>query len=78
MPDDIPSSRKDFTDADAATKHLADKVAQGPVKDRYHILEGLKEAPRGISMLSSGTNNGKLCVIILSGQSLRLARRRHH
>lgn len=63
-PDDLYSSRKDFTDTDAATKCLADKVAQGTVKYRYYILEGLKEAPRGISMLFSGKYNGKLCVII--------------
>lgn len=47
---------------EAATKFLADKVAQGVVKYRYHILEGLKEAPRGIRMLFTGENNGKLCV----------------
>ena len=47
---------------EAATKALADKVAQGVVKYRYHIIEGLKEAPRGILMLFTGKNNGKLYV----------------
>ena len=53
----------DYADhTETATKFLAGKVAKGVVKYRYHILEGLKEAPRGIHMLFTGENKGKLYV----------------
>ena len=41
-----------------------EKVAQGIIKYRYHILDGLKEAPLGINMLFTGENRGKLCVTL--------------
>jgi len=45
-----------------ASAYLAEKTAQGTLKYKYHIVEGIKEVPRAINMLFSGENNGKLVV----------------
>ncbi|KAH9929261.1 uncharacterized protein B0H18DRAFT_998608 [Fomitopsis serialis] len=50
-----------FADARA---YLAEKVAQGALKSKYHILEGIEEVPMAINMLFRGENNGKLVVKI--------------
>ncbi|KZT66069.1 NAD(P)-binding protein [Daedalea quercina L-15889] len=41
------------------TKYLAEKLAQGAIKYKYHVVEGIREAPSAINMLFTGKNNGK-------------------
>ncbi|KZT66073.1 NAD(P)-binding protein [Daedalea quercina L-15889] len=43
-------------------KYLTERIARGAIKYRYHVVEGIKEAPRAINMLFTGENNGKLVI----------------
>ncbi|KAI6034821.1 hypothetical protein EDC04DRAFT_2202125 [Pisolithus marmoratus] len=45
-----------------AIKELAMGLADGSIKRKFHIVEGLENAPKALPMLYSGTNNGKLIV----------------
>jgi NADPH-dependent curcumin reductase CurA len=41
---------------------LAPYVANGKIKFRTHVLEGLESAPEGLNLFFSGGNRGKLMV----------------
>ncbi|KAI6155694.1 hypothetical protein BKA82DRAFT_991302 [Pisolithus tinctorius] len=45
-----------------AIKELAVGLADGSIKRRFHIVEGLENAPNALLMLYSGANDGKLVV----------------
>jgi hypothetical protein len=44
---------------------MARGLADGSIKRKFHIVEGLEQAPVALPMLFSGGNTGKLCVEIL-------------
>ncbi|KAJ6513281.1 alcohol dehydrogenase [Mycena sanguinolenta] len=46
----------------AAIEELGRGLADGSIKRKFHIVEGLEEAPRALPMLFSGGNTGKLVV----------------
>lgn len=48
---------KDFP---RAIEEMAAGLADGSIKRKFHIVEGLHNAPSALPMLFSGTNNGKL------------------
>lgn len=35
-------------------------LTQGKIKTKYHIVEGIAQAPEALSMIFSGGNTGKL------------------
>jgi NADPH-dependent curcumin reductase CurA len=41
---------------------MARGLADGSIKRKFHIVEGLEQAPVALPMLFSGGNTGKLCV----------------
>lgn len=45
-----------------AIKELAVGLADGSIKRKFHIVEGLENAPKALPMLYSGANDGKLIV----------------
>ncbi|KAI5998608.1 hypothetical protein EDD15DRAFT_181630 [Pisolithus albus] len=45
-----------------AIKELAVGLADGSIKRKFHIVEGLENAPKALPMLYSGANEGKLVV----------------
>ena len=45
-----------------AIAQLGQWVAEGKVKDRHTIVEGLEKAPDAVNMLFDGDNVGKLIV----------------
>ncbi|KAI6025233.1 hypothetical protein BKA83DRAFT_4258767 [Pisolithus microcarpus] len=45
-----------------AIKELAVGLADGSIKRKFHIVEGLENAPKALPMLYSGANDGKLVV----------------
>lgn len=45
-----------------AVKKIAAGLADGSIKSKFHIVEGLQNAPSALPMLFSGANVGKLCV----------------
>ena len=45
-----------------AIAQLGARVAEGKVKDRHTIVEGLEKAPDAVNMLFDGDNVGKLIV----------------
>jgi len=45
-----------------AVKELANALATGSIKRKFHVVEGLEKAPEGLLMLFSGGNTGKLVV----------------
>ena len=64
---DLPFRRFDHAaHIPEAKKILAEKVAQGALKLKYHVIEGIREAPNAIGMLFRGENNGKLYVCLIS------------
>lgn len=48
---------KDFP---RAIEEVAAGLADGSIKRKFHIVEGLHNAPGALPMLFSGTNTGKL------------------
>ncbi|TFL03873.1 alcohol dehydrogenase [Pterulicium gracile] len=51
----------------AARAELAGYLAEGSVKRKFHIVEGLTQAPAALPMLFSGKNDGKLVVKVSNG-----------
>ena len=49
-------------DASKLRAKLAPYVANGKIKFRTHVLEGLESAPEGLNLFFSGGNRGKLMV----------------
>ena len=46
-----------------AMKAIAEWIAGGLLKRKFHIVHGLDAAPSALPLLYSGGNTGKLCVI---------------
>jgi NADPH-dependent curcumin reductase CurA len=44
----------------AAVKEIAAALADGSIKRKFHIVEGLEKAPEALPMLFTGGNTGKL------------------
>ncbi|KAH8826610.1 hypothetical protein DL96DRAFT_1816907 [Flagelloscypha sp. PMI_526] len=53
-----------------AVKELAQDLIAGTIKRKFHIVEGLEEAPAALPMLFSGGNTGKLVVKVLDRANL--------
>lgn len=49
-----------------AVKEISSWLADGSLKRKYQIVEGLDKAPEAMAMLYSGGNTGKLYVLLLS------------
>lgn len=59
--DVYPSSRFDYVkEFPAAQKHVADMLASGKLQRKFHVVEGLSNAPSALPMLFTGGNTGKL------------------
>lgn len=41
---------------------MAGWLADGSLQRKFHIVDGLENAPNALSMLFNGGNTGKLCV----------------
>lgn len=59
----------------AALKYLGEKLQDGSLKRKFHIVEGLENAPSAMNLLFTGGNTGKLSVLsadplFFSGQML--------
>ncbi len=48
----------------AAEKEMAQWILDGRLKRKYHVVEGLANAPEAINLLFTGGNTGKLYVFI--------------
>lgn len=46
----------------AAQKHVADMLASGKLQRKFHVVEGLSNAPSALPMLFTGGNTGKLVI----------------
>lgn len=57
----VPDFVEHYAQIDAA---LAELVANGALKGRSHVLEGLEHAAEGLAMLLAGSNHGKLMVAV--------------
>jgi hypothetical protein len=44
---------------------MAGWLADGSLQRKFHIVDGLENAPHALSMLFNGGNTGKLCVLSL-------------
>lgn len=44
----------------AAIKEIIPSLADGSIKRKFHIVEGLEKAPESLLLLFSGVNTGKL------------------
>ena len=51
-----------FNRADEAVSKLGSWLAEGKIKYRVDILDGLKRAPEAVNMLFDGSHKGKLMV----------------
>lgn len=49
-----------------AQKELAKWVKEGKLKRKYHIVDGLENAPSALPLLYNGGNTGKLWVCCLN------------
>ena len=49
----------------AGLAQLAKWLAEGKLKRKFHIVEGLEKAPEALPLLYNGGNTGKLCVLRL-------------
>jgi hypothetical protein len=49
----------------AAIQEISKGLADGSIKRKFHIVEGIEQAPVALPMLFSGGNTGKLCVVLL-------------
>jgi NADPH-dependent curcumin reductase CurA len=47
-----------------ARQRLSRWLTEGKLKRRFHVVEGLENAPKALTMLYSGENTGKLQVMI--------------
>jgi hypothetical protein len=43
---------------------LASWIADGSLKVKYHVVDGLENAPSALPLLFNGGNTGKLCVFL--------------
>jgi hypothetical protein len=50
------------SDFPAAIKEIAASLADGSIKRKFHVVEGLEKAPEALPLLFSGVNTGKLVV----------------
>ena len=46
----------------AAAAEMAEWIAEGKLKRKYHVVEGITQAPDALLLLFNGGNTGKLCV----------------
>jgi len=46
----------------AAIQDMAASLADGSIKRKFHIVEGLEKAPESLPLLFSGLNSGKLII----------------
>ncbi|KAH8826612.1 hypothetical protein DL96DRAFT_1608471 [Flagelloscypha sp. PMI_526] len=53
-----------------AVKELAQDLIAGTIKRKFHVVEGLENAPAALPMLFSGGNTGKLVVKVLDRANL--------
>ncbi|KAI5989658.1 hypothetical protein F5J12DRAFT_864257 [Pisolithus orientalis] len=60
-----------------AVKELAVGLADGSIKRKFHIVEGLEKAPNALLMLYSGANDGKLYVVVVCLCLARSSKSRH-
>ncbi|KAJ6561606.1 alcohol dehydrogenase [Mycena capillaripes] len=57
------NSRFDYTEEwPAAIEEMARGLVDGSIKQKFHVVEGLEQAPVALPMLYSGGNTGKLVV----------------
>lgn len=58
------ASRFDYKDRiPEASQYLGSLLRNGTLKRKFHIVEGLENAPQALNLLFNGGNTGKLCVI---------------
>jgi len=55
-----------------ATTEMAAWIREGKLKRKYHVVEGLENAPQALTMLYSGENTGKLMIKVTSNVPARL------
>jgi len=53
----------------AAVKEIAAGLADGSIKSKFHIVEGLEKAPEALPMLFTGGNTGKLVIKVAEENS---------
>jgi len=53
----------------AAIKEIVPSLADGSIKRKFHIVEGLEKAPEALLMLFDGANTGKLVVKVAEEDS---------
>jgi len=56
----------------SAEKEMAQWILDGRLKRKYHVIEGLANAPEAMNLLFTGGNTGKLVVKVFRGVSGRL------
>ncbi|KZT73014.1 NAD(P)-binding protein [Daedalea quercina L-15889] len=56
----------------AALKYLGERLQDGSLKRRFHVVEGLENAPSALNLLFTGGNTGKLVVKIASDVKTKL------
>lgn len=44
----------------SAATEMAQWIAEGKIKRKFHVVEGLENAPEGLMLLFNGGNTGKL------------------
>jgi hypothetical protein len=60
---ELNTSRFDYAKQwKAALAEIAGWLAQGTVQRKFHVVDGLQNAPAALLMLFNGANTGKLCV----------------
>lgn len=56
-----PSNSFDYADQYAsAAAEMAGWIAEGKLKSKYHVVEGISQAPDALLLLFNGGNTGKL------------------
>ena len=48
----------------AALKYLGERLQDGSLKRKFHVVEGLENAPSAMNLLFTGGNTGKLFVLL--------------
>ncbi|KAF7312285.1 PKS-ER domain-containing protein [Mycena indigotica] len=56
----------------AAIEEMAGALADGSLKSKFHVVEGIEQAPVALPWLFSGKNNGKLLVKVQTEPSAKL------
>ncbi|KAL1724327.1 hypothetical protein EV715DRAFT_260197 [Schizophyllum commune] len=56
----------------AARAELAEGLASGTIKRKFHVVEGLEKCPEAVTMLFSGGNTGKLVVKVADETTAKL------